>query len=211
MCGRFSQIKAQQDLEHYYGKSLGHPYRPSYNIAPSQTVPVVTALGFEDMRWGLIPQWAKSDRVGYSMINARSETLIEKRTFKQPFLSGQRCLVPSTGFYEWHNKVPFFIHLSRRDIFSMAGLFITRVDGDNETKTFTIITTEPNALMEPIHNRMPVILSRTEEHEWLSDSDPLDLLPILDPYEADDMEAYEIGKDVGNVANNYPELLNPVK
>ncbi len=153
MCGRFSQIKAQRDLEHYYGKSLGHPYRPNYNIAPSQTVPVVTARGFEDMRWGLTPQWAKSGRVGYSMINARSETLIEKRTFKQPFLSGLRCLVPSTGFYEWHNKVPFFIHLSRRDIFSMAGLFIARMDGDHETKTFTIITTGPNALMEPIHNR----------------------------------------------------------
>jgi len=211
MCGRFSQIKAQQDLEHYYGKSLGHPYRPNFNAAPSQTVPVVTAQGFEDMRWGLVPQWAQSDRVGYSMINARAETLTERRTFKQPFLSGQRCLVPATSFYEWHDKVPFAIHLKRRDLFSMAGLFVTRHDGDTELKTFTIITTAPNAVLRPIHDRMPVILARSEEQEWLSHDDPLDLVPLLDPYDADDMEAYEVGKAVGNIKNNYPELLTPIK
>lgn len=211
MCGRFSQIKAQQDLEHYYGRSLGHPYRPNYNVAPSQSVSVVTAQGFEDMRWGLIPQWAESDRVGYAMINARAETLTERRTYKQPFLSGQRCLVPATGFYEWHNKVPFQIHLKHRDLFSMAGLFITRHDGDTELMTFTIITTAPNALMKPIHDRMPVILDREEEQEWLSRKDPLDLLPMLDPYSDSDMEAYEVDRAVGNIRNNYPELLAAVK
>lgn len=211
MCGRFSQIKAQQDLEHYYGKSLGHPYRPNYNVAPTQTVPVVTAQGFEDMRWGLVPQWAESDRVGYSMMNARAETLTERRTYKQPFLSGQRCLVPATSFYEWQGKTPLVIHLKQRELFSLAGLFVTRHVGESELKTFTIITTEPNAVMKPIHDRMPVILDRKEEQEWLSHEDPLDLLPMLDPYSDSDMEAYEVAKEVGNIKNNYPELLTPVK
>ena len=203
--------KLKRHSKYHYGRYIGHPYRPNYNVAPSQTVPVVTAHGFEDMRWGLVPQWAKSDRVGYSMINARAETLSEKRTFKQPFLSGQRCLVPSTGFYEWHDKVPFFIHLKDRDLFSMAGLFVTRMDGEHETKSFTIITTTPNAVVTPIHDRMPVILDRDEEHEWLSAVAAVDLLPILDPYGDDGMEAYEIGPEVGNVKNNYPELLTPAK
>jgi putative SOS response-associated peptidase YedK len=120
-------------------------------------------------------------------------------------------LVPATSFYEWHNKVPFQIHLNDRDLFSMAGLFITCRDGDSELKTFTIITTVPNSAMKPIHDRMPVILDREEEQAWLSHSDPLDLLPMLDPYRDSDMEAYKVDKAVGNIRNNYPELLVPVK
>jgi putative SOS response-associated peptidase YedK len=89
----------------------------------------------------------------------------------------------------------------------MAGLFITRNVGDSELKTFTIITTAPNALMKPIHDRMPVILDREEEPAWLTHKDPLDLLPMLDPYADSDMAAYKVGREVGNIRNNYPELL----
>lgn len=217
MCGRFSQVKAQQELEHFYGCSIDVPYRPNYNIAPTQQVAVITLNGLELMRWGLIPIWAKDEKIAYSMINARAETIVEKQTYKKPFLKGQRCLVPATGFYEWKKnkegkKTPFNIFVSDQEIFSMAGLFIDSKDSDgNDIKTFTIITTKPNKLMETIHDRMPVILSKEEETDWLSVAeDPNELIPMLDPFPDSKMDAYEVSADVGNVNNNYPELLEKV-
>jgi putative SOS response-associated peptidase YedK len=210
MCGRYSIEKAEADLEYYYKRHVRAKAaeRANFNVAPTQTVPVVTKNEIVGMKWGLVPTWAKPG-MAYSMINARAETLIEKATYKKPFMEGQRILVPSTGFYEWRkpDKTPFFIHLKNQELFSMAGLYIK---GKDDLEYFTIITTKPNKLMESIHDRMPVILSREEEDDWLNDEDALELLPTLDPFPANQMEAYEISKDVGNVRNNYKELLNRV-
>lgn len=217
MCGRFSQIKAQREFEYYYGHRMNVPYKPNYNIAPTQKVQVVTSNGFEEMKWGLLPVWAKSEKIAYSMINARAETITEKQTYKKPFLSGQRCLVPATGFYEWQktdekNKTPYNIYLTDQPIFSFAGLFIGSKDAEgNEYKTFTIITTTPNSLMKKIHDRMPVILTKEEEKDWLSESeDPSALQLMLDPYTSSKMDAYKVSSAVGSVRNNYPELLSRV-
>lgn len=212
MCGRFSQTKAKKDFEHYYGHRMNVPYTPNFNIAPTQMVPVVTSDGFQLMKWGLLPGWAKSEKIAYSMINARSETLLEKQTYKRPFLKGQRCLIPATGFYEWQKtaggkKTPFNIFVKDQPIFSFAGLYID----DKDNPTFTIITTKPNHLMEKIHDRMPCILGKQEERDWLYKTDePEDLLLLLDPYEDKKMDAYEVSSDVGNVRNNYPGLLERV-
>jgi putative SOS response-associated peptidase YedK len=206
MCGRYSLEKAAAELGVYYNKPVRAETssNPNYNVAPTQSVPVVTKNEIAEMKWGLVPAWANSG-MAYSMINARAETLIEKATYKKPFLEGKRVLVPSTGFYEWRkpDKTPFFIHIKDSDLFSMAGLFIK---GKDDLEYFTIITTAPNKLMEPFHDRMPVILSRDEEEHWLNHNDPLELLPMLDSYPANQMEAYEVSKEVGNVRNNYPEL-----
>ncbi|MFI5240613.1 MAG: SOS response-associated peptidase [Candidatus Saccharimonadia bacterium] len=210
MCGRFSQIKAQKDLEYYYQRHFDGELKPNYNVAPTQNVPVVTKDAIVEMKWGLVPIWARDSKVAYTMINARSETIYEKTTYKKPFLEGQRVLVPSTGFYEWRKpeRTPFFIHLLDRELFSMAGLYIK---GKDDIYYFTIITTQPNHLMESIHDRMPVILTKEEEKDWLDDHDPTELIPMMNAYPDQNMEAYEISKDVGNVRNNFPELLTPIK
>lgn len=123
------------------------------------------------MKWGLVPFWAKDLKIGNRMINARAETLDRKPSFRH-FLKSKRCLVPSSGFYEWKrvgkSKVPHYIKLKKREIFSFAGLYDIWRDGEgNEHKTFTIITTEPNGTLKPIHDRMPVILRQECEEAWL--------------------------------------------
>jgi len=216
MCGRFSQIKSQQDLEKYFGRQMKARFRgPNYNVAPTQYVPVVTAEGMEEMRWGLVPQWAKSLNVGYSMINAVGETLTEKVTYKRP-LKYQRCVVPASGFYEWMGtpagKIPYYFHLRGREIFGFAGLWVSRKDSEGVVmKSFTIITSKPNSVVEPIHNRMPVILRQEDEAVWLDPevTDEVDLLSLCQPYDAADMTKYPVGKAVGNVRNNGPDLIVP--
>lgn len=218
MCGRFSLIKAQQDLERYYRLQMaGEGYRgPSYNVAPTQYAPVVTADSLEMMKWGLIPQWAKNDKVAYSMINAVGETVFEKPTYKRPILT-QRCLVPATGFYEWlkvgSDKIPQYYTLTDRELFSFAGLYISRRDVEGrELKTFTILTTTPNELVAQVHDRMPVILAPDEEAQWIDPDriEPERIAPLIDPYPADLMRVYAVDRKVGNVKNNSPELIEPV-
>ncbi|QQR51994.1 SOS response-associated peptidase [bacterium] len=219
MCGRFSLIKAQQDLEHYYHHELaGEGYRgPNYNVAPTQYAPVVTSDGLEMMKWGLIPQWAKDEKIAYSMINAVGETVFEKPTYKKPIIT-QRCLVPATGFYEWlklgTDKIPQYFTIKDRELFSFAGLFITRKDVEGrELKTFTILTTTPNELVAKVHDRMPVILSHDEEKEWIDPDriEPERISPLIDPYPANEMNMYAVDRRVGNIKNNSPELILPVQ
>lgn len=145
------------------------------------------------MRWGLIPSWAKDPKIGYKMINARSESILEKPSFKKPFLS-QRCLIPASGFYEWQHldnkKIPYYFKLKDQDLFAFAGLYDEWKDPEGyPLKTFTIITTEPNEVVAPIHNRMPVILPEKSEDIWLDHtiSDPQKLLSLLTPYKNSEM------------------------
>lgn len=217
MCGRFVQLSEPKELEQHYGKRLVPKYRgPNYNVAPSQSIPVVTGNGIIDMRFGLVPQWAKSLATGYTMINAKAETLLEKPTYKG-LLRHSRCLVPASGFYEWKKlstgKQPYYFSLKHQDLFSFAGLYTSRKDSEgHELFSFTIITTEPNRLVREVHDRMPVILTADEEKLWLEtpDEDAESLLALLDAYPASAMQSYRVAQDVGSVTNNSVELIKPI-
>ncbi|KAA8750118.1 SOS response-associated peptidase [Paenibacillus sp. UASWS1643] len=222
MCGRFT-ITDPLDaiMDRYYASvSEGFEYKPNYNAAPMQYIP--TIIGSKEgnrlgsLRWGLVPVWAKDDKIGNKMINARAETLAEKPAFKR-LISSKRCIIPTNGFYEWKKegtaKQPMRILMKDDRIFSLAGLYDTWTDPDgNKLSTCTIITTEPNSLMEDIHNRMPVILRPEDEAEWLGkDNDDVEsLLGMLKPYRASEMRAYEVPKEVGNVRNNSEDLIKNV-
>ncbi|MEK4372356.1 SOS response-associated peptidase [Paenibacillus sp. FSL R5-0473] len=222
MCGRFTITDPLESiLDRYYASIAdGFEYKPNYNAAPMQYIP--TIIGSKNgnrlgaLRWGLVPTWAKDDKIGNKMINARAETLAEKPSFKR-LISSKRCIIPTNGFYEWKKeestKRPMRILMKDDSIFSLAGLYDTWTDPDgNRLSTCTIITTEPNSLMEVIHNRMPVILRPEDEAEWLGrdNDDVQSLLGFLKPYQASEMRAYEVPKEVGNVRNNSVDLLKEI-
>ena len=192
---------------------------PRYNVAPTQTVIVVNDDGsrhLTEMRWRLIPSWAKDPVIGNRMINARGETVATKPAFRAA-LRRRRCLIPADGFYEWQQqgrrKQPVYITLKTREPFSFAGLCEswTSPDGE-EIKTCTIITTEANALLKPIHDRMPVILTKEAERVWLDPAiqDTERLLSLLVPYPAEEMEAYPVSTRVNNPRSDGPESIEPL-
>ncbi|MDN3688250.1 SOS response-associated peptidase [Cyclobacterium jeungdonense] len=210
MCGRYSEKNDLKKIEDQMKLRLSEKaknWKPSFNIAPSQLAPVVTSDEPDLMdvfHFGLVPHWAKDKKVGYKMINARSETLLEKPSFKPLVVNNKRCLVLADSFFEWKKegkeKQPFRILLADREVFFFAGLWSSWKDPDGEIyNSYSIITTSPNKLMEKIHDRMPVILTREEEKLWLDpDQNPKDLLKLLNAYPADSMEAYEIEHDASN-------------
>jgi putative SOS response-associated peptidase YedK len=170
------------------------------------------------MRWGLVPPWAGDIKIGRKMINARAETIAEKRSFKTP-LKQSRCIVPALGFYEWKklsdgSKQPYFIRRKDNALMGLAGIYEKwQQPNDNVVFTFSIITTTPNEIMEPIHNRMPAILQPDNEDLWLKlhfDDVPT-LQKLLHPYPADQLEAYPISTAVNNPANQGRELTKPAK
>jgi len=167
----------------------------------------------EMMKWGLVPSWAKDPRIGNKMINARSETITEKPSYRKP-LQSKRCLVPASGFYEWHatgtGKVPYHIYLKDEPIFAFAGLYDRWIDPQGQPlDSYTIITTSANSFMERLHERMPVILSQEAEEEWLDPSTPLSrLMSLMAPFRAEEMAAVPASPRVNNVRNDDPSLLS---
>jgi putative SOS response-associated peptidase YedK len=220
MCGRYGMTATPHDMtQRFDAQPVVTGLQLRFNVAPTQTMPVVVRHSpntIELMRWGLIPRWAKEPNMGLSTINARAETVAEKRTYRRP-LQFQRCLVPATGFYEWQStadgKVPHWIYLPDEPLFAFAGLWDawTSPTGE-EVRSYTIITCEANAFMAPIHNRMPVILSREAEEDWLNPDvvEPERLLPLLQPYPADRMAAHPVSRAVNNPRNDSPNLVQPV-
>lgn len=222
MCGRYTLVFTMEELASYLGvDSLPFEWQPRYNIAPGQHIPAVIAhqgqrrIGL--LRWGLVPNWAHDEQIAYKLINARAETVHEKPSFKASF-ERKRCLIPADGFYEWkkeqHTKQPMRITKKDRSLFMMAGLYDvwTKPDG-SRLATCTIITTKPNSLVAPIHDRMPVIMRPEDEALWLEgDGSPQQrsLTKLLVPYPEEEMEAYPVSPDVGNVKNDNDELIRPV-
>ncbi len=218
MCGRFTLISEVNQLKKRYNATDPGGYRaPNYNVAPTQFAPIVTADGLVQARWGLIPGWAKSLNAGYSMINARAETILEKPTYK-PLMKTGRCLVPASGFYEWESteanrKQPVYFTVKGAEIFSLAGLFAKRQDDDGHVSySFTIITTTPNNLVAAVHDRMPVILEESEEQHWLNSLiAPEQAALMLDSYPAGDMIKTLVSTAVNSTANNSANLLEPIQ
>jgi putative SOS response-associated peptidase YedK len=218
MCGRYALVVAGDgSLQRRFSlEELLDDPAPRFNVAPTQTLPVVVRHSpnhLETMRWGLIPSWAKDPSVGNRMINARAETVAEKPAFRRPFRS-RRCLVPASGFFEWKRegtgKQPYFIHLTDEPLFAFAGLYdIWHDPQGQEVRSYTILTTDANDLMAPIHDRMPVILAREDEDDWLDPDirEPERLLPLLRPYPARAMEAYPVSRAVNSPMHDAPDVL----
>ncbi len=219
MCGRFT-IVPTVDFHERFGLPAGMAISPRYNVAPGQEVPVIVRGDRNravPMIWGLVPSFAKDPMAGRPMINARAETLLEKPAFRGP-VQKNRCLVPASGFYEWKKegarRVPFYIRLKIAPLFSFAGLYGIRRDseGGREIGTFTIITTEPNELVAGLHDRMPAILLREKEENWIRAGvvGAADLHGILAPYPPGEMEAFPVSGKVNDPGSEGPGLIQPL-
>ncbi|AMM92829.1 hypothetical protein UP17_10070 [Peribacillus simplex] len=222
MCGRFTlftdieEIKDRFDIQ----GSFDEEYQFSYNIAPSHSVLSVINDGTRNrlgyLRWGLIPFWAKDEKVGYKMINARAESIAEKASFKNAYKK-KRCLIIADSFYEWkkepERKIPMRIKLKNHAPFGMAGLWESwkSPEGIN-IYSCSVITTVPNELMTSIHDRMPVILKPEDEKDWLNPSinDPAYLQQYLKSFDPEQMEAFEVSTDVNSTKNNSPNLIQQI-
>ncbi len=227
MCGRYTLFTPPADLEERFGASFEHPPTPRYNAAPGQSLPVITNDAPETIdtfEWGLIPHWAE-DASGNRPINARAETVAEKRSFRDAY-ENRHCLVLADGFYEWQGtsegKQPYRVTLDSREPFAMAGLWERwqppgkqtglsefgngRPEAETDAvETFTVITTEPNDVVGTLHDRMAVVLPAAEEQRWLAEGDA----DLLRPY-PDEMVPYPVSTAVNDPSNDSPELVEEV-
>ena len=219
MCGRFGA--SYRDIKTVWNLYGNFSFQTRYNIAPSQEVPVIIRNEGRNeakvMKWGLVPSWAPDSTMGQRMINARSETLLEKPSFKQA-VEKRRCLIPANGFYEWrrdgNRKIPMWIQFKTREPFAFPGLWDCWIDRDTGKPlyTFTIITTHANALLRPIHDRMPVMYRSDMGRQWLeqSISDDLVLSLVTQPVLSEEIEAYEVSTLVNSPDNDSPECVRRI-
>ena len=223
MCGRFTRKENFQQLAERLGLPVWPQTEPRYNIAPSQPVACVRANPVSkhreclDLKWGLVPSWAKDPSIGHKMINARVETVALKPSFRNVF-KHQRCLVLADGFYEWKReeqaKQPYYIRFKDHRPFVFAGLW---EHWETETgpplESCAILTTNANAVTAPIHDRMPVILHPNDYDLWLdlTIQDPQQLATALKPYPSEEMEAFSISSLVNNPRNDSPLCIRPLE
>jgi putative SOS response-associated peptidase YedK len=216
MCGRYSLSKTKKELEERFNAEILADFNPRYNIAPTQLVPVITSdspKGFSFFYWGITPDFGKNKPVAHKLINARSETVMEKTTFKKSFQS-RRCLIPADGFFEWKKigkktKTPFRFTMGDDKLFAFAGIWEEYENVKGEVNhTFVILTTQANSLVADVHDRMPVILSKNDEKKWLdSYSSEQELIEIIQPYNAQQMISYPVSPLVNNVQNDQPAII----
>ena len=222
MCGRFTLFEADKILSKEFGVSGIPTLSPRYNIAPSQPVTAVratfTGSGRELalLRWGLIPSWSKDPAIGNRLINARAETASEKPSFRNAFRR-HRCLIPASGFYEWRRqelgKQPYFVRMRDERLFSFAGLWDRWESPDKGViETCTILTTVANAVLAPIHDRMPVILPPREYDRWLDPAlrDPDALAPLLVPFPPEEMLAFPVSPRVNTPTVDDEKCISPL-
>jgi putative SOS response-associated peptidase YedK len=224
MCGRYRLSRRKQIIEEHFDSVSGEEdWIPRYNVAPTQSIPVIRQNPKEPvrelslMRWGLIPSWAKDSSGAARMINARSETASTKPAFRDA-LKSRRCLIPADGFYEWKRdgktKQPYCFEVGEDELFAFAGLWDRwKESSGNWVKTCSILTTTPNAVTAPVHDRMPVILDRDGYDLWL-DPGMQNLAAasdLLKPYDARLMRCFPIGTRINHVANDDEECSRPVE
>ena len=221
MCGRFSLKTKAESLAEWFQVPVLPFIEPRYNIHPASQVLVVRQLPdlpareLVPLRWGLIPSWAKDAAAGDRLANARAESAASKASFRDSFRK-RRCLVPADGFYEWkrveRGKEPYYISLREGQPFAFAGLWDRwHIAGGQPIESCTILTTRPNDLLRPIHDRMPVIVDRANYAAWLDPQfhEPRTLEPILAPYPSEQMTAYQVTRRVNNPRYDGPECLTP--
>jgi putative SOS response-associated peptidase YedK len=223
MCGRFTLTVDADSIQTQFPWLNEVPIQiaPRYNIAPTQPIAVVPNDGrrtLDHFVWGLIPFWAKDPSIGSRMINARSETLAEKNSFKNPY-KRRRCLILADGFYEWakvpgqQTKQPYYFRMEDEAIFAFAGLWEEWQSPEgSQLRSATIITTEPNPLVGKVHARMPVILKAEDYPLWLSEEEkhPGELQHLLTAYPAEEMIAYPVSTNVNSPANESPQNVEPL-
>lgn len=224
MCGRYRLSRRKEIIEQYFDScSWDREWTPRYNIAPTQSVPVIRqnprkpVRELSMMKWGLIPYWAKAPFNRTGSINAKSETAATKPAFRDP-LRLRRCLIPADGFYEWQrteaSKQPYCFEVKNGDLFAFAGLWDGWKDANGEwIKTCSILTTTPNAVTSAVHDRMPVILNRDAYDLWLDPGieDVAVVSELLKPYEAGLMRSYPVSTRINHVANDDEESSRPVE
>ena len=225
MCGRYAIFGpvSRRNREALEFLEQQQNFTPTYNAVPTQQLPVFRVSARHDrelalLRWGLVPFWAKNAAIGAKLINARGDTVAEKPAFREAFRR-RHCLVPMSGFYEWRKvgtgRMPYYVHLLNTDVFAVAGLheFWPGRDGTAPIESFTVITTEANELMRPLHDRMPAILHESDYEAWLApkDQDPAALRALLAPYPAEEMRAYLVSPRINSAKNDGPELIQEVE
>jgi putative SOS response-associated peptidase YedK len=189
MCARYTLTAPASRIADAFGVVLPFEIRARYNVAPTQDVPVVrlNQSGEREavqLRWGLIPSWATDEKIGVKLLNARADTVAEKPSFRRAYKAKRRCLVAADGFYEWRTegkaKIPFRMHRPDGEVFAFAGLWERWTGGDEPIESFTILTTDANAKLSAVHNRMPVILTTPAEYDqWLTAADASPFLRSL--------------------------------
>jgi len=213
MCGRTSLFAPRAELESRFDVTVPDAYGPRYNIAPTDPLEVITSDQSDAVQrfyWGFMPHWADTDDEGF--INARAETASEKPAFRDAWES-RPCLVLSSGFYEWKetgrgSKQPYRVYREDDPVFAMAGLWQHWEHDGQQRDTVTILTTEPNDLIEPLHDRMAVVLPRDVEDAWLT-AGPDERSSLCRPYPDDDLDVYPISTAVNNPATDSPSLIEP--
>ena len=224
MCGRFSN-NAKPDWykrEFKVGKLNPAVFKPRYNIAPAQIIDVVREDDAErvvsQLKWGLVPSWAKDAEIGNRMINARAETITEKPSFREAFKK-RRCIIPASGFFEWKKKgagtkQPYYFYLEEKEAFGFAGLWEEWIDKETGEllETCTIITTEANDVLKPVHDRMPVIIKPDYYDQWLDSKETKTdgLVKLLAPYPAKEMASHPVSTNVNYPDADSPELIKPI-
>ena len=211
MCGRFTLTTEIKELREHFAAVNNIDYLSGYNISPSREIPVIRLENEQNelalCQWGLIPHWSKQS--GYKAINARAETLKEKPFFRDAFRK-RRCLIPANGFYEWKknngDKQAWYFFLKDKPLFAFAGLWEFRQGQEGRVESCAIITTSANTTVQPVHDRMPVILGQENYTDWLKTGAE----NLLAPFPGE-MACYPVGKGVNNPRNDGKELIEPIK
>ncbi len=222
MCGRFALNENPRKFAEYFQLSGEAELSPSWNIAPSLRIHTITIdqdghRHLNKMKWGLVPSWAKDAAIGSKLANARGETVAEKPSFRAAF-KYHRCLIPASGFYEWKSekgiKHPWYVSLKSGEPIAFAGLWETWQPNEGEfIESCCIITTDANALMQPIHDRMPVILDQDQWETWLSPQikQPGKLIPLIRPHDSNSMQAWPVSRELNRVGlRNDAGLIEPI-
>lgn len=220
MCGRFARKATPAEIQSAFAVDvIKAELGPSYNIAPTQAVLAVVQngsgrRGLVALKWGLIPHWSRDPGVASKLINARAESAHEKPSFREA-LRKRRCLIVANGFYEWQKstKQPHYIHFEDQPLFGFAGLYEFWQDPMNQrVETCTILTTQANQAIAPLHERMPVVMAREHFGLWLDPkvSDPDALRPLLQHHSATTTAFHPVSREINKVSYNQADALQPV-
>lgn len=217
MCGRFTSLLTPELLAVIFEIFNIPLLQPQYNVAPTLQVPVVRNTGdrneLVNMRWGLIPHWSKDAKIGASLINARCETVAEKPSFRSAIRS-RRCIIPASGFYEWQHagtkKLPYYITMNDQSLMAMAGIWEGWKTPEGElAESFSVLTTEANSAVAPLHDRMPVILGQDDYSLWLDPEmrEPGELVKLYTPLPADRLTMYRVSERMNSSLFTGPECI----